>query len=167
MTGRQDQGGPADVEALRAENEHLRAQLAEVRARLHEPEEIIRAIRQGEVDAVVVTRQAGERIFSLRSADVLYRVMIEEMKEGAVALDAAGLILYCNRHFAGMVGAPREALVGRPIGPYVADAGRSFFDALRRPPADGTSRAELALRAGDGTAVPVQVTLSRIPLDDQ
>src|SRR4051812_18135328 len=167
MTGRQDQGGPADVEALRAENEHLRARLAEVRARLQEPEEIIRAIRHGEVDAVVVTRQAGERIFRLRCADVLYRVMIEEMKEGAVALDPAGLIVYCNRHFAGMVNGRREAMLGTSIFPFVPAESRPFFDALGRPPAGGTSRAELSLRACDGTPVPVQATLSRIPLEEQ
>src|SRR4051812_12058696 len=166
MTGRQDQGGPADVEALRAENEHLRARLAEVRARLQEPEEIIRAIRHGEVDAVVVTRQAGERIFSLRCADVLYRVMIEEMKEGAVALDPAGRIVYCNRHFAGMVNGRREALVGTSVFPLVPADSRPFFDALERP-AEGTRREELTLRAADGTPVPVHATLSHIPLEDQ
>ena len=54
-----------------------------------EAEDIIRAIRQGEVDAFVVREAAEERIYSLRSADVLYRAMIEEMKDGAVALDAS------------------------------------------------------------------------------
>jgi len=81
-----------DDTKLQAEVVGLRAQLAELRTRLREPEEIIRAIRQGEVDAVVVNDRRGERVYSLRSADVLYRGMVEEMKEGAVALDASGLV---------------------------------------------------------------------------
>jgi len=44
---------------LKAEVAALREQLAELRARLREPEEIIRAIRQGEVDAVVVNDRRG------------------------------------------------------------------------------------------------------------
>ncbi len=36
-------------------------------------------IRQGEVDAFVVREAAEERIYSLRSADLLYRAMIEDM----------------------------------------------------------------------------------------
>jgi hypothetical protein len=42
-----------------------------------EAEDIVRAIRHGEVDAFVVTESDEDRIYSLRSADVLYRAMIE------------------------------------------------------------------------------------------
>src|SRR4051812_25357428 len=92
-------GGTADSD-LRRENEELRAHLRELRARLREPEDIIRALRHGEVDALVVTEPRGERIYSLRSADVLYRGMIENMKDAAVALDRSGIIIYCNAYFA-------------------------------------------------------------------
>ena len=77
-----------------------------------EAEDIIRAIRQGEVDAFVVREAAEERIYSLRSADVLYRAMIEEMKDGAVALDASGLIVYCNAYFAQLMKGERAAIIG-------------------------------------------------------
>jgi prefoldin subunit 5 len=40
---------------LRRENDELRAALGELRQRLREPEDIIRALRQGEVDALVFT----------------------------------------------------------------------------------------------------------------
>ena len=68
------------AEALRRENDELRARLQELRMRLREPEDVIRALRHGEVDALVVTEPRGERIYSLRSADVLYRGMIEEAR---------------------------------------------------------------------------------------
>ena len=72
-----------------------------------EAEDIVRAIRHGEVDAFVVRESDEDRIYSLRSADVLYRAMIEQMKDGAVALDSIGLIVYCNAYFAQLVKAER------------------------------------------------------------
>src|SRR5437868_3763472 len=109
----QHRAGSRDTEQeVREENVQLRAQLAELRSRLNGPEEIIRAIRYGEVDAVVVTEPRGERVYSLRSADALYRVMVEDMQEGAVALDPSGIILYCNWHFASMIKTKRQAIIG-------------------------------------------------------
>ena len=119
-----------------------------------EAEEIIRAIRYGEVDAFVVTEAAEERIYSLRSADVLYRAMIEQMKDGAVALDASGLIVYCNAYFAQLVKAERGALVGSEDRSVRPGRRRGVLRLLPEHPRDGTSRRELELRATDGTDRP-------------
>jgi PAS domain-containing protein len=124
-------------ELLRQENERLRAQVRELQTLVSEPEDTIRAISRGEVDAVVVTSPEGECIYSLRSADVLYRAMVEEMKEGALVLDTSGLILYCNPQFARLVGAEREDLVGSSILPLVADKSRSDLDRLRQTTSGG------------------------------
>src|SRR5262245_58928878 len=107
--------------------EQLKSRLAELRARLKEPEEIIRAIRYGEVDAFVVTEPPGERVYSLRQPDALYRVVVEDMREGAVVLDAAGVIVYCNWQFAAMMKAQRQSLVGMRIQPFVPEQSRPFF----------------------------------------
>jgi PAS domain S-box-containing protein len=131
-----------------------------------EAEDIIGAIRRGEVDAFVVTEAAEERIYSLRSADLLYRAMIEEMKDGAVALDASGLVVYCNTCFAQLVKAERAAIVGTKIFSFVADQADDFFAVLRVDPTDGTRRRELDLRASDGTVVPVLAAMNRIRLED-
>jgi PAS domain S-box-containing protein len=130
-----------------------------------EAEDIVRAIRHGEVDAFVVREAAEERIYSLRSADVLYRAMIEEMKDGAVALDASGLIVYCNAYFAQLVKAERRELVGAKILPFAPGDGEGFFTALGAAP-NGTARRELELRATDGAAVPVLAAMNRIGLGD-
>ena len=78
---------------LRKEIARVTAKLDELRSRLEEPEEILRAIRSGEVDAFVVPGQQGDRIYNLRSADTLYRTMVEEMQEGAVILESSGLVV--------------------------------------------------------------------------
>ena len=88
------------MDSQQAQIEAFRRQLDELQARLREPEDIIRAIRQGEVDAFVVNDTNGEQIYRLRNVDTLYRGMIEQMQQGAVALDEGGLILYSNAYFA-------------------------------------------------------------------
>jgi PAS domain S-box-containing protein len=130
-----------------------------------EAEDIIRAIRQGEVDAFVVREAAEERIYSLRSADLLYRAMIEEMKDGAVALDASGLIVYCNAYFAQLMKGDRAAMIGTKIFPFAPGDADDFFTPLREQARNGTSRREIALRATDGTTVPVLAAMNRIRLD--
>ena len=130
-----------------------------------EAPDIIRAIRDGEVDAFVVREAAEERIYSLRSADLLYRAMIEEMKDGAVALDPSGLIVYCNAYFAQLMKAERRAIVGTKIFPLAPGDAEGFFSALDQAPT-GTTRRELELRANDGVMVPVLAAMNRISLGD-
>jgi two-component system CheB/CheR fusion protein len=131
-----------------------------------EAEDIVRAIRQGEVDAFVVRESDEDRIYSLRSADVLYRAMIEQMKDGAVALDSAGLIVYCNASFAQLVKAERGALIGTKILRFVPAErdGDGFFESLGDPARNGAMR-EIELRTTDGTTLPAMAAMNRIAVD--
>ena len=60
-----------------------------LRARLAEAEEMLRAIRQGEIDALVVEGAGGNQVYTLHSAEEPYRNLVEQMQEGAVVLTAA------------------------------------------------------------------------------
>ena len=60
-----------DVAALRDENARLRQELRALRDSLREPEEIVRAIRGGEVDAVMVAEGERESIYPLRRAETI------------------------------------------------------------------------------------------------
>src|SRR4030042_4777818 len=83
-------------EQLIIENEELHSRLAEI-------EEALTAIRNGEVDAIMVSGKKGEQVYSISSAETPYRTFIEEMSEGAVTLTKEGIILYCNQRFAELV----------------------------------------------------------------
>jgi len=48
---------------------HRPTENAGIRVRLNEAEETLRAIRSGEVDALVVPGGGGEQLFTLKSAD--------------------------------------------------------------------------------------------------
>jgi PAS domain-containing protein len=81
-----------------------RDQIEALRARLAEAEELLRAIRLGEIDALVVEGPAGHQVYTLHSAEEPYRTLVEQMQEGAVVLTAGGDILYANARFAALVG---------------------------------------------------------------
>ena len=66
----------------------------DVRLRLEEAEETLRAIRTGKVDALVVSGPQGDQVYSLKGAEQPYRVFVEAMNEGAVTLGPEGTILY-------------------------------------------------------------------------
>ena len=77
------------------------ARIAELEARLEESEETLAAIRRGDFDAVVVEGPGGERlVYTLENADRPYRVLIEQIQEGALTLSHEGTVLYCNRRLA-------------------------------------------------------------------
>jgi PAS domain S-box-containing protein len=149
------------METHQSQLEALQRQLEDLQARLREPEDIIRAIREGEVDAFVVNDPNGEQVYRLRNVDVLYRGMIEQMRQGAVALDDDGLVLYSNAYFAELVGADRERMVGTSFFAFVPEESRPHFvgGELAGPQAD------LLLRATNGSLVPVQVCDTRIVLE--
>src|SRR6185369_5308487 len=79
------------------------AEISELKQRLEEAEETLRAIREGEVDALVVDGPRGEVIYTMTSADYPYRLMIDEMNEGAVSVSPDAFILYSNRNFASIL----------------------------------------------------------------
>src|SRR6202040_3517019 len=128
-------------------HEQVTDEVADLRARLAEASEALHAIRSGEVDAVLVQGPHGNQLFTLKGADEPYRVLIEEMNQGAVTLSADGSILYCNRRFADLLKTPLEEIVGLAFDAFVAPSERAGFAALLEAGRTGGSAGEITLRA--------------------
>jgi PAS domain S-box-containing protein len=121
---------------------------ATLRARLAEAEEMLRAIRHGEVDALVVQGSAGDQVFTLHSTEEPYRALVEQMHEGAVVLSGSGDVLYSNARFAALVGEPLESVVGSRVERFLQAPDRDEFDRLVR---SGSGRCRSGLmRSGSG-----------------
>src|SRR5579864_3260573 len=90
-----------------------------LRARLAEAEETLRAIRQGDIDALVVEGVGGNQVYTLHSAEEPYRNLVEQMQEGAVVLKSRGDILYANARFAALVGEPLQSVTGSDFARFV------------------------------------------------
>ena len=92
--------------------EELQQEIDDLRYQLQVAEETIEAIRTGSVDALAVQENGQTRIFTLEGADHTYRVLVENMSEGAVTFNRLGLILYCNSQFALLVNMPLSEVIG-------------------------------------------------------
>jgi len=78
--------------------------VGELRRRLVEAEDTLRAIRDGEADAVVVRAADEDAIFALSGGEDSYRAIMEAMDIGAVALDPQERLLYANSAFCTLLG---------------------------------------------------------------
>ncbi len=147
---------PADVPLEQA----LR-RIQELEARLEESEETLDAIRRGDIDAVVISGNATDhRVYTLENADQPYRVLIEQIQEGAVTIDRAGTVFYGNRRLADMLGIPQERIIGQRLGSFILAGDHPALDTLLAAADAGATRAELTLVSPDGVETPVYLSLS-------
>ncbi|MFZ1106258.1 MAG: PAS domain S-box protein [Hyphomicrobiaceae bacterium] len=96
-------------------------ELERLRRQLAEAADALRAIRTGEIDAIVAQGPTGPAVYSLKSADTPYRLLVEQMHEGALTVSAAGVIMYANAAFASLVGVSVARLRGRDLAEFIAD----------------------------------------------
>ena len=146
------------LEDREQENRELRAQLAEA-------QETLRAIREGEVDSLIVSTPEGPRVFTLQGADHTYQTIIEQMQEGAVTLVETGHINYCNQRFAEMVKRPLEKIIGSQFCEHLIEPDRGGVHQLLRQTHERAARGELTLQAADGTLIPIHVGLGVVAHD--
>ncbi len=133
----------------------------ELQDRLSEAEETLRAIRNGEVDAFVGSGPEGERIYTLKGADEAYRLMVQDMAEGALTLTSEGLILFANEQFASILGIPLEDTIGSCFQDFVSPDCRDALSALIARTQTGKQKAELYVQSSAGV-VPINISLNRM-----
>ena len=136
----------------------------DLRARLAEAEETLRAIRSGEVDALVVSTSDGDQVFTLRGADEPYRIMLEQMSEGAASLSGDRVLLYANRRLAELLAVSLSTLVGSPIERFVAaeDSAR-LAELFASQEGDMRGSGEFTFLTGDRRRIRAQVSVTRVP----
>ncbi|MGH2744321.1 MAG: PAS domain-containing protein, partial [Thermoleophilaceae bacterium] len=132
------------VDQLLRENEDLRR-------RLEEAEDALRALRTGEVDAVLVEGER-EQVYTLETADKPYRLLVEQVPHAAATLTVDGVIIYCNRRFAELLRRPLHSLLGKPIGGFVAPESRPLLKDLLRDGQTAEVQGEVLLQRTDGPA---------------
>jgi PAS domain S-box-containing protein len=142
-----------------------RSRSGSLRARLEEAEETLRAIRSGEVDAVVGSGSEGERIYVLKGADHSYRRFMEQMSQGAGLISTQGICTYANPRLADLLGVPLERLVGSSFDAFVLEEERARFRALVEEDGTVLGGGELSLIKGDGVRVPALISLGKADLD--
>lgn len=142
----------------------IRQENKELRALLEEAEGTIRAIQNGEVDALVVNTPIGEQIFTINGAEKPYRTIIEEMSEGAIILANENTILYCNKGFAEMMNTSIEKIIGKNFLNMISTNHKSIFkDFLSFVKGEkGKISKEIMLQADDGVIVPTLISANTV-----
>ena len=135
---------------------------SELKNRLEETEETLRAIRQYMVDAFVVNSSDGTQVVTLSHADFPYRMMVESMNEGAVTLIPDGTIFYCNRRFSEMVQIECEKLIGVRFQDLILPDQQSAFEAIFKDAGRDGMRGEFCLKTIGGSCVPVQLSIYQL-----
>lgn len=145
--------------------QELNREIESLRFRLEEAEQTLVAIRAGGVDALVVSGESGEQVYTLKGADHPYRVLIQALNEAAVTLTAEGTILYCNSRFSEMTKTTPEQLLGSSIQDIIKSAERKVFGKTLRQSAEGPSRKEFNIRASDGSLVPALFSVKNLEIE--
>ena len=136
---------------------HLLIEIEELKAQLLESNSIINAIKEGDIDALVVNKDGKPQVYSIESADYTYRILIEKFGEGALSISEEGLVLYCNDYFSKLTGIPANKITGTFFNSYVESVGD--FQQLKLALVNGPSKGEIILNIG-GKKMPVYISLT-------
>ncbi|WP_022720109.1 sensor histidine kinase [Rhodopseudomonas sp. B29] len=121
---------------------------AELEARLEEAEDTLRAIRDGEIDALVVKGRDAEQVFTLEGGGQSYRTFMEAMDVGAAAFDQDGQLLYANQALCALLGESSTSLTGAALIGLLDAVNQATFRRLLTQALHERRSAEIHLRAG-------------------
>jgi two-component system NarL family sensor kinase len=127
-----------------------------------ESQEIVHAIRNGRIDALVVSGQQGEQVVVLQGAEHPYRVLVETINDGAATLDSDGTVLYANRRFAEILNVSPETFIGTFLQSHFPTAGREKLEQLIRKALNDSSDGEITLDVPGGRQRLIRFSLNPV-----
>ena len=147
-----------DTEKLSKENAFLQKQLRNAL-------ESIEGFRSDKIDALVIANEKALKVYTEKTADQPYRILVEKMHEGAVTLNEDGAILFCNFYFANMVGLPLQKVIGTIFENYIGDSTKKRFESLlNKEETFNALKEEVVINASDGRHIPVLMTINAFML---
>ena len=148
------------------ERDRLKLENERLRQRLQETQETLDAIRNGEVDALVVDGPKGQQVFSLQGVDHSYRVLVEHMQTGALIVAEDGHIRYANQFMQDLLDIPLERIIGHFVYDFVHNSHHHQFRDAMQHSQYGNIYIELDLAGNSGFLVPVYVSVVKVELED-
>lgn len=147
--------------------EDLESQNRELRIRLEEAEEMLQAIRNNEIDALVVEGPKGLQVYTLKGADRSYKAFVETMSEGALTITPDGTILHCNRQFAVLSGRRLNKVIGDSLYGMVEPAGEWDLEPIIRSCPPKGCRGEFLLKTPKGASIPIHLSARPLMLETE
>jgi PAS domain S-box-containing protein len=139
---------------------------------LEEAQQALAAIRSGEVDALVISRDNERpRVFLLEGGDTALKTLLETLNEGATLVGPDGTILYANTCFAELIDRPLAKALGAPLSEFLVPEDAAVLADLLGGQRDsnkregGGGKRESALVRADGSRVPVRLSICAVDGD--
>ncbi len=146
----------------------LKVQIKMLQDELAEANETLSAIQHGEVDALLTKDKNGAPIFVLKNADQFYRILIENMKEGAVTLTSDGTIFYCNNRFSEYMTIPTDLLIGTSIFSFIKPEELNRFKKVFSSGRSSKSCSDdFTFELAAGKTIPLRITMSSTQIEDK
>ena len=132
----------------------------ELTERIREHENLVLALKGGEVDAVVVQEQDGVRISRLESDEPLYRTIVDTLPQGVATVLSNGTIVYCNHHLSTLMG---SLALGSNISAAIAEQDEARFASMLQRALLSPQEGLVTFRWTTGEA-PALVSAIRLPV---
>jgi PAS domain S-box-containing protein len=143
--------------------EELARKNLELTLKLNEAEETLSAIQNGEIDAIVTNQELeSPNVYTLESADHIYRILVQEMNEGVATLTPKGTIFYSNNHLASLIQVPLEKLSGQMLENYVAKEDLTKYQNMLTQGLKTRTKGEIYLQSVNGTKIPVYISINSL-----
>ncbi len=139
-------------------------EIENLRLRLEEATETLRAVLNGEADGLTVSTPGKTQACTLKDAGQPYRIILETLNEGVLATTPDGTIQYSNRRFAEMLKIPLQNVIGASITDFISPIEKTAFEAILTQGRNGRSRGEVSLATGDRRLIPVRLSLSPVEI---
>ena len=127
----------------------LLSEIAELKEKLQEYEQLVEAIKTGEVDAFAINKNNKPAVYTLESGDYAYRILVEEFNEGALTITEDALIVYTNSYFCELIGLPYNRVIGSSFVSLLHSGSVSKFHNLLGTAISGKSKGEIQLSIAD------------------
>lgn len=144
----------------------LQSEVEDLRARVQELQDTLRAIGAGEVDAVLLPGEVDTEIFTRQGAESAYRAMVEAMNEGAAIL-VDNKIVYCNSHLAMMLDTPLEQVIGQDLFSFIPRDVQASVAEILGNALHSSSRNEVVFCNAEGRSISLQMSLNAFDIEGQ
>lgn len=156
---------PKNNKEVLEKTEKLKEEIKKLRKRLREAKGSVNGIKTGNIDALVITGEKNIKVYTEKTTDQPYRVLIEKMHEGAVIVNLDGIIIYCNSYFAGLVNLPLQNVIGTVFQKYIAKPSKATLKTLINQGSENATE-ELYLYPNDAEVIPVLMSVTTVMLDN-
>ena len=141
--------------------DELLNEIFELQSKLDEAEQTLTAIQNGEIDAIITPEGSnGPQVYTLKSADTLYRNLIEEMGEGIATLTNTGIIFYANAQLASMLKIPLDKIIGLRFNDFIPTQDLEDYQTIFNRGLESKTKGEINIMSVDGTVIPIYLSIN-------